>query len=85
MLVSVSSDTRRALVETGEQRSPKKIPERIAPPQSHGDTERTDPIVAQTTPTVAAVPNEVPVSTETSEFKRNTIRRKNDGFIKWIV
>ena len=33
--VSVSSATRSALVETGEQRSPKYTPERIAPPVIH--------------------------------------------------
>ena len=38
-------------------------------------------IVIQITPMVAAVPNAVPVRTETRAFKRNAIKIITDGFI----
>ena len=40
------------------------------------------PIAAQMTPMVAAVPKEVPVSTETRQLRRKAIRRKTDGRIR---
>ena len=38
-------------------------------------------IVMQITPMVAAVPNAVPVRTDTRQFKRNAIKIITDGFI----
>lgn len=38
-----------------------------------------DAMDMQMTPMVAAVPNAVPVSTETIQFKRNVMRMKTDG------
>lgn len=81
MFVFVIAATNKALVETGEQRSPKKTPERIAPPVSTGETPIAVPIAAQITPIVAAVPKEVPVSTERPQLSRKLISRKTPGRI----
>lgn len=82
MFVSVIAATSRALVDTGEQRSPKKTPERIAPPVSTGETSMAVPIAAQMTPIVAAVPKEVPVRTEITQLSRKVISRKIEGRIR---
>ena len=79
MLVPVSSATSSALVETGEQRSPKKLPERTAPPSHSGSAPMERPTVMQMAPMVAAVPKEVPVSMETPQFKRNVITTMVSG------
>lgn len=75
------SATRSALVDTGEQRSPKYTPESIAPPTSRISTFMAAPMVPQMTPMVAAVPKEVPVSTDTRQFRRNVMRIRMDGRI----
>ena len=81
MSVQVSVETSSALVETGEHRSPKKTPERIEPPVKTGLIPSAEAIVAQTTPIVAAVPNEVPVKKDMAQLSRNVIRRKMEGRI----
>ena len=86
ILVFVSSLTKSALVENGEQRSPKKAPERMAPPRSSGLAPAETPMAMQMTPMVAAVPNEVPVSTESAQFNRNETSRITSGrksFAAW--
>ena len=79
MFVSVSSLTSSALVETGEQRSPKYTPESIAPPSSTGSMPIEMPTLTQMVPIVAVVPNAVPVSIETPQFRRNVISSKISG------
>ena len=79
--VFVRSATRRALVDTGEHRSPKNMPERIAPPESMGFTSMAFAIVIHITPVVAAVPKDVPVRKEIKELTMKTIARKDDGFM----
>ena len=86
MLVLVSSLTKSALVEKGEQRSPKNAPERMAPPRSSGFAPSETPMLMQITPMVAAVPKEVPVSTEIPQFKRKDTSRMTSGrssFAAW--
>ena len=78
-LVPVNSATSSALVETGEQRSPKYTPESTAPPVSTMGTPMARPSAAQITPMVAAVPKDVPVSTESRQLSRNTMTRKHHG------
>ncbi len=73
-VVRVMVATRRALVETGDMRSPTYAPERMAPPMSTGSTPIVTPIVMQITPMVAAVPNDVPVSSESRALSRNAAR-----------
>ena len=80
-LVPVSSATSSALVETGEQRSPKSTPDRTAPPIRRMSTPIAPPIVAQITPMVAALPKEVPIRTDTAQLSRKVIRRKTPGRI----
>ena len=79
MFVSVSSLTSSALVETGEQRSPKYTPESIAPPSSTGSMPIEMPTLTQMVPIVAAVPNAVPVSIETPQFSKNVISSRISG------
>ena len=40
-----------------------------------------DPMVIQTTPMVAAVPKDVPVSTETAQFNKKLSSKKPEGWI----
>ena len=77
--VPVVSATKSALVETGEQRSPKKAPDRTAPPISRISTPSALPIAEQITPIVAAVPNEVPVRYETAQHRINARGRNAAG------
>ena len=79
MFVSVSPLTSSALVETGEQRSPKYTPESIAPPSSTGSMPIEMPTLTQMVPIVAAVPNAVPVSIETPQFSKNVISSRISG------
>ena len=79
MSVFVTSATSSALVDIGEQRSPKKLPDRMAPPSSAGSVPIPPPIIMQITPTVAAVPREVPVRTDTSAHSRKEARSSSDG------
>ena len=75
MSVPVNSATSSALVDTGEQRSPTKMPERTAPPMRLPSMPRLRPIVAQMTPIVAAEPSAVPVSVEIAPHRRKVISR----------
>ena len=77
--VCVTSATRVALEETGEQRSPKKAPDRTAPPSKNGGILIVEAMTEQITPMVAAVPKEVPVRKESIAFKRNVIIRNTEG------
>lgn len=81
IFVWVSSETSSALVDTGEHRSPKNTPERIAPPVRISLHPIAFCHAQQITPMVAAVPNAVPVRTDTRQFKRNAIKIITDGFI----
>ena len=74
--------TSRALVDTGEHLSPKKAPDKTAPPVSIGLTPIVEPMEAQITPIVAEVPKDVPVRTESPLLRRKVIRRKTDGRIR---
>ena len=85
MLVWVSSATSRALVDTGEHRSPKNTPESTAPPISTRGTPMAVPSVAQMTPMVAAAPKAVPVRTETKQLSKKVIKRNTEGWIKGVV
>ena len=83
--VFVRSATKSALVDTGEHLSPKKMPESIAPPENTGFTPMAFASVMQMTPMVAAVPKEVPVKNEISEFIRKTAAKNQLGLIKGSV
>ena len=85
MFVPVSSLTRRALVETGEHRSPKRTPESIAPPVRMGFAPIVIPIVTQITPIVAAEPKDVPIRNETRQHRAKVIKIKDFGLIKSAV
>jgi hypothetical protein len=74
--------TSNALVDTGEHPSPKKAPDKTAPPVSIGLTPIVEPMEAQITPIVAEVPKDVPVRTESPLLRRKVIRRKTDGLIR---
>ena len=71
---SVRCQISRELVETGDQRSPKKAPAKIAPPTSMGLSPMVLAMVIHTTPMVAAVPKEVPVSTDTPQLSKKLSR-----------
>ena len=79
MPVFVMSATRRALVDTGEHLSPKKMPERMAPPVRAGLMPRALPMVMHITPIVATLPNDVPVRKDIKEFMRNAAMRNHEG------
>ena len=79
--VFVRSATSSALVDTGEHLSPKNTPERIAPPASIGFIPIASDIVMHMTPTVAALPNDVPVRKDMSELTMNTAPRNHSGWI----
>ena len=86
ILVFVSSLTKSALVEKGEQRSPKNAPDRMAPPRSRGLVPAEIPMLMQMTPMVAEVPKEVPVSTEIPQQSRKETSRMTSGrssFAAW--
>ena len=70
-----------ALEDMGEQRSPKKLPERTAPPVRAGSRPAALDISMQITPMVLAVPNEVPVRKDIMEHRRNVHSTKNLGSI----
>ena len=55
----------------GEQRSPKKLPERMAPPVRAGFRPAALDMSIQMTPMVLAVPKEVPVRKDIREHSRN--------------
>ena len=80
--VRVRVQVKSALVDIGEQRSPKKAPPKIAPPRYTGLIPITLPILIVITPMVAAVPKEVQVKSESRQFKRNVITKKAPGLIK---
>ena len=65
-----------AIEEIGEILFPKYAPAKMAPPTQQGDTPSACPAVAQTTPTVAAVPSAVPVKSDMAQFSRNTASKK---------
>lgn len=73
--VFVMAATRRALVDMGEQRSPKYEPAMMAPPEYIGGIFMLLAIVMQITPMVAAVPKDVPVRADTRAHSRNDARR----------
>ena len=83
--VFVSSETSNALVETGEQRSPKRTPESIAPPAITGFMFIEYAIVMQMTPIVAAEPKDVPIRNETPQQRRNVISTKTLGFMSFTA
>ena len=85
MLVWVSSETSRALVETGEQRSPKNTPDSTAPPTSTRSTSMVAAMVAQMTPMVAAVPKAVPVRMDTRQLSRKAITRNREGRMSLVA
>ena len=79
--VRVTSDTKRVLVDTGEQRSPKKAPDMIAPPAITGLTPIVWAMAIQIAPMVAAVPKAVPIRKDTRQFNKKARRIKMDGVI----
>ena len=83
MSVLVMVLTKRALVETGEQRSPYKAPARMAPPVQKILISMAEAMLAQITPIVAAVPKEVPVRVETTAHRINVSNIKTDGWISF--
>src|SRR5574344_2225403 len=80
--VLVKVQVKRALVDMGEQRSPKKAPPRMAPPRYTGLMPITLPILMVMTPIVAAVPKEVPVSRDNRQLSKKVITKKAPGWIK---
>ena len=75
-MVWVKAQTSWALDDIGDARSPKKIPESTAPPLKSGSKPSTSESIMQMTPTVPAVPKEVPVKKETTEQSKNVQRTK---------
>ncbi len=69
--VCVTTRTSKALVESGEQRSPKYAPESTAPPQTNASAPIEFASVMHTTPIVAAVPNAVPVRNDITPHSKN--------------
>ena len=80
--VPVTSETSRALVETGEHLSPQNTPDNIAPPITTGSILNASPMVIQIEPIVAAVPKAVPVRNDRAQLSRNAITGKNWGTIR---
>ena len=62
--------TSRALVDMGEQRSPKYAPASTAPPASSSFAPMERAMVMHTTPMVAEVPNDVPVRNDMRPHSR---------------
>ena len=79
--VLVKPATNKALVDIGEQRSPKYMPEREAPPSRAGSIPMILPIVMQMTPIVAIVPKDVPVRNDTKQFRRKVMSKKTLGIM----
>ncbi len=79
--VRVTSDTRRVLVDTGEQLSPKKAPDIIALPAITGLTPIVWAMAIQIAPIVAAVPKDVPIRKDTKQFNKKARRIKIEGVI----
>ena len=71
-----------ALDDMGEQRSPKKLPERMAPPVRRGLRPAALEMSIQMTPMVLAVPKEVPVRKDMAEHRRKVQSTKYLGFIR---
>lgn len=71
-----------ALVDTGEQRSPKKAPDKTAPPASTGDTPMEAAAVMHTAPIVAAAPKDVPMSADTALSSRNDVMTSVPGWMR---
>ena len=71
--VLVSSQIRFAPDDIGEQRSPKKMPERIAPPVYITGMRILLAKVMQITPIVAALPKAVPIRNDTTQHSTNVI------------
>ena len=71
-----------ALVDTGEQRSPKKTPDKTAPPASTGDTPMEAAAVMHTAPIVAAAPKDVPMSADTALVSRNDVMTSVPGWMR---
>ena len=67
--------------DIGEHRSPKKPPERIAPPRSSGLTPAVCPTSIQITPMVLNVPKEVPVRKDMTEHSKKVQRIKYWGWM----
>ena len=80
--VFVRAETNNALVETGEHLSPKKAPDKTAPPTKLISIPMLVAKTPQMPPIVAAVPKAVPVSMDTQQFNKNVITKKLAGFIK---
>ncbi len=85
MFVWVRVLTSCALVDTGEHRSPKYTPERIAPPRSAGEICMDVPSVMVMTPMVAADANDEPVNNDIRQFSRNVSRMATWGRIRAVV
>ena len=66
----------------GEQRSPKKTPDRMDPAVSIGFSPAVLEIIMQMTPIVLLVPKEVPVKNDIMQHKRNVHNTKYFGSIK---
>src|SRR5574344_1140275 len=80
--VSVKVQVSSALVDIGEQRSPKKAPPKIAPPRYTGLMPITLPMLMVITSMVAAVPKEVPVSRDNRQLSKKVMTKKAPGWIK---
>lgn len=65
----------------GEQRSPKNAPESAAPPAAKSGAPMAPAIEMQMDTTVAAVPNEVPVKTETRQLSRKVANKNTPGLM----
>ena len=79
--VCVSSETRSALVETGEHLSPKYEPPKTAPPIITGSMPNDFAIVMQMTPIVADVPKAVPVKKDIAQHRRKVSITNISGLI----
>ena len=84
MFVPVSEQTNIALEDIGEQRSPKKIPDNMAPAVSSGFNPAAFEIIMQITPMVLLVPKEVPVKNDIIQHKRKVHNTKYLGLIRSI-
>ena len=69
-------------MDTGEQRSPKKTPDKTAPPASTGDTPMEAAAVMHTAPIVAAAPKDVPMSADTALVSRNDVMTSVPGWMR---
>ena len=69
-LVPVRDATSAALLDMGEQRSPKKLPLRMAPAMRASLVPIALPTAMQTTPVVAAAPKELPIRNDITAQSR---------------